>query len=376
MNFKFIFSIIINLALVYSCKKDETKAIYKECQTINISYSTSSSLEDSELNYHAVLSYKYDSIIQYNLLVNDSILFFSYGYQHGTLDLKKLILDKNNPIDSYGFPTGSSAADLIPLFINDSTYLNDILNDTLENIHNTKTIGNIVLIQHYSNKSYAIDSMIKFINSNDFICFNRITHNIYFEFSVGNFSIGGFPFTQKDFKTYDYVKKNCSLENYTASIKQASEIKTNSEPYTKKELSIIPDFQFYSLDNKLFKSKKIKQKLVLLEFWYASCAPCLKNMQSLNILYSKYSTDKIKFIVLNDADKNTEKIKNIQQKYDLNYELYYRGESLKNELNIQAHPCTIIYDNYTRKILYKSTGTGGKYVKEVSYALDSLLQLF
>lgn len=373
MNIKLLF-VIASVALAYSCERKQANAISDECKTINVVYVTSSSLEETEMTYHGVLRYKTDSLIHYNLLVNDSTLFYSYNKKHGVLDLKAHILDKNYPIDNDGFPTGSFASDLIPLFINDSTYLEDIEKDTIENIHNTKRFGNVVLIEHYNNKGYDMDSIMKFISSRDFICFNKLTRDIYFEFSIGNFSIGGVSFMQKDFKKYTYPKsENCSLNKYDELIDKAIEAKPIKEGPIKERVSEIPDFQYRNLDNKLLSSKDLKQNLILLEFWYISCAPCLKNMQNLKTLYSKYGNSGVTFLVLNDLDHNVEKIKSIKQKYNLNYDLYYKGEEIKNVLDIQSHPCTIIYDNHTHKILCKFTGTGNNYTKEIGLALDSLL---
>jgi thiol-disulfide isomerase/thioredoxin len=310
-------------------------------------------------------------------LVNDSILFFNYNNHHGSLIIPSAIADFDSPIDENGLPTGTFAYELIPLFVGDSLYLEDILKDTIHKKCSSKTIGNTVLIESSTQNAYAIDSLIEFISSKDFICYNRLSKKIYFELSIGNFSIAGLPFTQRDLKTYSYSSTdNCSVENYEPLIQTANkaEIEKNSNSL-KNSFNLIPNFQYSDLEDNSLESNNIKEKIVLLEFWYISCAPCLKNMQHLNLLFEKYKSQKIKFLVLNDADLDVEKIKKIRNKYSLKYEVYYRGESLKKELGIQAHPHTIIYNTQTSKIIYEAKGTGNKYVEEISSVLDSLLQI-
>lgn len=369
-----LFFIIVTL--IYSCK-GYIKVDNDTCKTINIKYSYSSSLDNTNLKYSGTLNYIFDSTIKYNIIVNDSFLFYNYNNRHGALNMITHIIDEKNPIDEAGIPEGTFASGLFPLFIGDSTYINDIRKDTIENTLTAKTIGNVILIERYTNKSYDIDEMIKFVNSRDYICFNKLSNQVYFESYISNFSISGLAFTQKEFKSYSYPKsQNCSLNSYDSLINKTIELKhTKAVTDLSQTLSTIPNFKYYDLKNKYYDSKNIIEDFTLLEFWYASCAPCLKNMQNLSQLYSSYKNNKkIKFLILNDADLNLEKIKSIKQKYNLNYELYYKGDSLKQILNIQAHPCTIIYNNRNHKIIYKKTGANSNYATDVGLVLDSILQ--
>lgn len=188
-------------------------------------------------------------------------------------------------------------------------------------------------------------------------------------------SIAGVPFTQKDFKYYVYPDVQPDMSAYDDAIQQATEYKTISmnTPAGQPILDTIPNFNYYDLNGTMYSSKNVTRGFTLVELWYISCAPCLKNLQSLSDLYSRYKTKNVNFIILNDTDQSVEKIKDIRRKHAIPYDLFYRGDSLKKILNIAAHPHTIIYSNRTRQILYQGSGTGNDYTSDVSHVLDSVL---
>jgi len=368
-----IFLCFSALLLVAACSNPSGQAT-----TIDVKYVTHNSLDGSKLSLSGRLTYTYDSALYYNLVSADSILYYRHKNEHGQLNIKTGIVDKNNSLDEDGRPLGGFEYELIPLFVNDAAYITRLETDTLAGIHKKTKIGDVALIErYYTEPGYDKDSLGQLLSEHTFLCYNQLTRRIYFEFNVMELSISGIPFTQKDFKYFTYPDLQLNLDNYENSIRKAKEYKgVSADSMGNDHLSnTIPDFDYADLQGSVHSSKNITQGYTLLEFWYVSCAPCLLNLQKLNDLYKRYNNTNINFVILNDTDKDLENIKEIKQKYNLKYNLYYKGEALKNTLNIQSHPCTVIYDNKTHKVLYRLEGTGANYVKEIDSILDSLTRI-
>lgn len=345
--------------------------------TITVEYKTFSSLDDSKSERHGTLTYLVDTELYYNLVTSDDVLYYRYKNEHGLLDLKSKTLFKNNALDEAGRPSGVIESELIPSFLADTAYISELEKDSVITLYNKKAIGDIVFIERYNNQPvYTADSSGLIESERTFLGYSRTSRKIYFQFTILNLNLYGLDFVQTDFWKLTYSQAPTeTLDDYKEQIRTAKITQdTITRPGASDITSFVPQFSFSDLEGTVYQSGNIQQHYTLLEFWYLSCAPCLKNMQHLNSLYATYKNRGIKFLVLNDADQDVEKIKAIRDKYDLKYEVYYLGEDLKKDLGIQTHPHTIIYDTQSSKVLYEAKGTGNTYVQEIDRVLDSLLK--
>ncbi len=344
--------------------------------TIHVEYKTCSSLDDSKSERHGTLTYLADTEFYYNLVTSDDVLYYRHKNEHGLLDLKSKTLFKNNVLDEAGRPSGVIESELIPPFLADTAYIRELEKDSVITLYKKKVIGDIVFIERYSNQPvYTADSSGLIESERTFLGYSRTSRKIYFQFTTLNLNLYGMAFVQTDFWKLTYSPAPTeTLDDYKEQIRTAKiEQDTITHPVATDITSFVPQFSFSGLNGTPYKSVDIQQRYTLLEFWYISCAPCLKNMQGLNELYTRYKDRDVKFLVLNDADQDAERIKRVQQKSGLGYDVYYRGEQLKRALNVTAHPHTIIYDTRSSRIIYEAKGTGDEYVQEISHVLDSLL---
>lgn len=346
--------------------------------TATVTYTSYSSLDGSKTTRSGTLTYLYDTALYYHVMSSDSMLYYNYKTGHGLLDVKAKTLFRHTELDESGRPVGVIESELIPQFLADTSYISDLEKDTAIAFYQKKNIGNMILLERYNDEiSYSADSSGKCENERVFLCYNRSTRKIYFQITVLSLNISGIPFTQIDKWTFSYPDDpSKTLDAYRDLISTA---KTYQDPVGSKSSAdstrTIPDFNYSDLNDLDCSSKDIQQKYTLLEFWYMSCAPCLRNMQHLNSLYANYKSLDVKFLVLNDADPDVGKLKKIHNNYALKYEIYYRGDGLKKALGIEVHPHTIIYDTHASKIIYEIKGTGDTYVHEIEHVLDSLLQI-
>jgi peroxiredoxin len=88
--------------------------------------------------------------------------------------------------------------------------------------------------------------------------------------------------------------------------------KMMTELYEKRQRAIVemtgkpaPDFTLSDLNGKKWTLSKLKGKVVVLNFWFTSCPPCIQEMPKLNELVNNYKHKDVIFLALtyNDAKK-------------------------------------------------------------------------
>ena len=104
----------------------------------------------------------------------------------------------------------------------------------------------------------------------------------------------------------------------------------------------IKSFQFTDLENNKWKSKDLKGKIVLINFWFTSCKPCIMEMPLLNELVAANKDKPIVFLA--PALDNQAQIKFFLKKFKFDYSIIPYAEQYSNALNIEYFPTHIIID--------------------------------
>lgn len=112
--------------------------------------------------------------------------------------------------------------------------------------------------------------------------------------------------------------------------------------YTKMEGSTLPAFELYDIHGKQYSNESIKGKLVVINCWFVSCEPCVKEIPELNELVKKYKKRAdILFLAIGFDDKNEMIDFNKQRKF--NYNLIYNAKSyLMDILGIESYPTHMV----------------------------------
>lgn len=78
---------------------------------------------------------------------------------------------------------------------------------------------------------------------------------------------------------------------------------------------------------------QLKEKVIFLNFWFASCAPCIAEFKGLNEMYAKFSGNKnFKFISFTFEDDKT--IAEIRKQYGILYEIIHVTEKECRTMNL------------------------------------------
>lgn len=135
---------------------------------------------------------------------------------------------------------------------------------------------------------------------------------------------------------------------------------------------IIP-FEGTLLTGGPFKIENIKNSnLVLLDFWYVACPPCIRAMPHLATLHEKYKTQGLEIIGLNSMDNPKDKkdvIQKLLNRFDARYQIVFIDKKVADSYLIKVYPS--IYLIKGGKILHSLIG----YSEESINELDDIIKL-
>lgn len=109
-------------------------------------------------------------------------------------------------------------------------------------------------------------------------------------------------------------------------------------------------------NNDLVDFSKLKGNVVLLEFWFKYCGPCVKAVPELNLIQEKYKDEKFQLFGIEFREDFTkEDLRKYVSKIDMNYPSLYKGEDIASNFGITSAPTFMIIDK-KGKIVYIKSG--------------------
>lgn len=134
----------------------------------------------------------------------------------------------------------------------------------------------------------------------------------------------------------------------------------------------ISDLEFELHNNKTIKLTELKDKVVLLDFWYRGCFPCLKAIPDLIQLQEEFK-DNLVIIGINDRDIKEDVIDYFDYK-KVNYLSTYKTQNnISKNLKIKEFPTTILYDK-KGNIIRVDTGYSKKGIQKLRKAIRTALK--
>ena len=121
----------------------------------------------------------------------------------------------------------------------------------------------------------------------------------------------------------------------------------------------VPLFFLQDLNGNEIDIEKTGKKLILLDFWYKSCGPCLLAMPSIERIHKAYQNQGLGVFGINDHDKDISKLKALLLDREVTYStLLDPQKTLAKRLNITGYPTVILLDVPSRKVLFAEAGLG------------------
>ncbi|MEZ4920309.1 MAG: TlpA disulfide reductase family protein [Saprospiraceae bacterium] len=139
-----------------------------------------------------------------------------------------------------------------------------------------------------------------------------------------------------------------------------NEIKKEGEPVC--SISVgdsFPNFNLLGLNGNQFDLHEVTEGIILLDFWYKGCVPCLLAHPFIDTLYSNYKDRGLSVISVNGIDKDINNLNEFVNKRSVHFPVFLDQEKeLITFLNIRAYPLFILIEAKTRKVVYVNSGFG------------------
>jgi len=153
------------------------------------------------------------------------------------------------------------------------------------------------------------------------------------------------------------VEKHLKLESIPSYINLK-----DYKPYKSPELLpndiIAPDWTLISLKDKTVSLDDLKGKLVLIDFFYKSCYPCMQALPALQDLHERYKDKGLKIIGIDPYDtKEKDDIDNFLAKRGVTYTVLLGGKDAANEYHVTGYPTVYLIDE-EGKIIFTQVGYG------------------
>ena len=106
----------------------------------------------------------------------------------------------------------------------------------------------------------------------------------------------------------------------------------------------LPDFVFKDILGNTYMPEDIKGKVVVINFWFMSCAPCIEEMPELNKLVKEYKNNDVLFLALTLDEKSPE-LNKFLKTYVFNYNIIPDSKDyIVKKLQVPVFPTHIVLD--------------------------------
>ncbi len=164
-----------------------------------------------------------------------------------------------------------------------------------------------------------------------------------------------------------------TLESIPAEVK-LKDYEPYKEPEPLAEGSPAPDWSLPTLNGDTIRLADLKGKVVLLDFFYKSCAPCCAAMPVLQSLYDKYKDKGFVMLGIDPIDDPEEdEMADFLAKRDINYTILFSERELAETYHVSGYP-TLYFLDREGKIAKMHVGFGKGMEEELEADLVKLLE--
>lgn len=121
---------------------------------------------------------------------------------------------------------------------------------------------------------------------------------------------------------------------------------------------VFPFFSGFDADSLLLNSADLQGKVVVVNFWFSQCKPCIAELPGLNALVDSFRTNKEVVFLAPDFEKRPV-VKRFLQTNVLRYRVFPEAETLVKNCNIAAYPTHLIIGRNGRVLKSYSGGLSG-----------------
>ena len=114
------------------------------------------------------------------------------------------------------------------------------------------------------------------------------------------------------------------------------------------------DFEVEDLDGNVISLESLKGKVVVLNFWFIGCAPCIKEIPGLNELVASYDESEVVFIAF--SLDQAESLNEFLAEHTFDYQIVPEANVQSSSYKVQGYPTHVIID---KQGMLRNTLVGG-----------------
>jgi len=115
----------------------------------------------------------------------------------------------------------------------------------------------------------------------------------------------------------------------------------------------------------------LKGKIIVMNFWFVECKPCVIEMPELNTIVKKYENENVVF--LGFATSSEAKIESFLKKNDFSYQIIPDSKKIASNYGVSGYPTHIIVDENS-KIVFSTTGLGANTISNIENTIEGLVK--
>jgi len=140
----------------------------------------------------------------------------------------------------------------------------------------------------------------------------------------------------------------------------------------RKELNgtIIKELELTDLNNEKYNLENLKGKVIVLNFWFTQCKPCVAEFPDLNNLRDEFKDKPVEFFAVTFNKKQT--LEKFFKNHNLNYKIIPNGTPIIDKFKIPYFPFNLIIDK-NGKVEYISDVLALNIFKKLKRKINNLL---
>jgi len=127
-----------------------------------------------------------------------------------------------------------------------------------------------------------------------------------------------------------------------------------------------PELKALTLKGTAVDLEAYQGKVVVLNFWFRHCMPCVKEIPKLNGLVKKYQGKEVVFLAI--ALDDTSKLTGFLQQHRFDYEVIPNGEAMAEQYGVFSYPAHVVIDR-SGIVRYYTSGYGEDVIAELEAAI-------
>lgn len=135
-----------------------------------------------------------------------------------------------------------------------------------------------------------------------------------------------------------------------------------------------PDWKLPLITGDSMKLSDLKGKIVVLDFWFKSCAPCVRQMVELEAIHKKFPSKDVVMIGVNTVDDpEKDKLDFFLKNRLISMNSVHKGNSIASLYKVYASPALFVI-NKERKVVFTKSGYSTTILDDVSKIIDEQLK--